>query len=51
METDLDQGERRYDALKKNYFTVMYDREGANGLSLTFNQIKHCLLNLKETKP
>ena len=33
METDLDKGERRYDALKKNYFTFMYDREGANGLN------------------
>ena len=31
--TDFGQGDGRYEHLKKSYFTVMYDREGANGLS------------------
>ena len=38
LEPVLDNGEGSYQALKNNIFTVMYDREGANGLMdpLTF---------------
>ena len=30
--TNFGQGEGKYELLKKSCFTVMYDREGANGL-------------------